>query len=91
MISTAGIMEPGITPNEPNRLDVFSPASAPSNTRWSKNSRTSIGNGIRQNLSNQLPEFNAWFFGTVQFVFAGKDSEGLQYGTIGPAEKYFRK
>ena len=48
-----------------------------------KNSRVSIGNGIRQNLSNQQPEFNAWFFSTVQFIFAGNDSEGLRYGTIG--------
>ncbi len=56
-----------------------------------KNSRTSIGNGIRQNLSNQSPEFNAWFFSTVQFVFAGNDSEGLQYGTVGTPEKYFLK
>ena len=45
-----------------------------------KNSRVSIGHGIRQNLSNQQPEFNAWFFSTVQFVFAGNDSEGLKYG-----------
>ena len=56
-----------------------------------KNSRVSIGDGIRQNLSNQQPEFNAWFFSTVQFVFAGNDSEGLQYGTIGTPEKYFLK
>ena len=56
-----------------------------------KNSRVSIGDGIRQNLSNQLPEFNAWFFSTVQFVFAGNDSEGLQYGTIGTPEQYFLK
>lgn len=54
-----------------------------------KNSRVSIGDGIRQNLSNQKPEFNAWFFSTVQFVFAGNDAEGLQYGTIGTGEKYF--
>ncbi len=54
-----------------------------------KNSRVSIGDGIRQNLSNQLPEFNAWFFSTVQFVFAGNDSEGLQYGSIGTPEQYF--
>ena len=56
-----------------------------------KNSRVSIGDGIRQNLSNQQPEFNAWFFSTVQFVFAGNDSEGLKYGTIGTPEKYFLK
>ncbi|AHX12006.1 restriction endonuclease subunit R [Dyella jiangningensis] len=54
-----------------------------------KSSRVSIGDGIRQNLSNQLPEFNAWFFSTVQFVFAGNDAEGLQYGTIGTEAKYF--
>ena len=56
-----------------------------------KNSRTSIANGIRQNLSNQSPEFNAWFFSTVQFVFSGNYSEGLRYGTIGTPEKYFLK
>jgi len=56
-----------------------------------KNSRVSLGDGIRQNLSNQQPEFNEWFFSTVQFVFAGNDSEGLQYGTIGTPEKYFLK
>lgn len=56
-----------------------------------KNSRVSIGDGIRQNLSNQRSEFNAWFFSTVQFVFAGNDSEGLQYGTIGTPAKYFLK
>jgi type I restriction enzyme R subunit len=54
-----------------------------------KNSRVSIGDGIRQNLSNQQPEFNAWFFTTVQFIFAGNDSEGLQYGAIGTPEKFF--
>jgi type I restriction enzyme R subunit len=56
-----------------------------------KNSRVSIGDGIRQLLSNQLPEFNEWFFSTVQIVFAGNDSEGLQYGAIGTQEKYFLK
>ncbi len=54
-----------------------------------KNSRVSIGDGIRQSISNQQPEFNAPFFSTIQFVFAGNDSEGLRYGTIGTEEKYF--
>ena len=54
-----------------------------------KNSRVSIGDGIRQNLSNQLPEFNAWFFSTVQLVLAGNDSEGLRYGAIGTPEKFY--
>jgi Type I restriction enzyme R protein N terminus (HSDR_N)/SWI2/SNF2 ATPase len=56
-----------------------------------KNSRVSIGDGIRQTLSNQQAEFNAWFFSSVQFIFAGNDSEGLQYGTTGTQEKYFLK
>lgn len=56
-----------------------------------KNSRISIGDGIRQCLSNQTPMFHEWFFSTVQFIFAGNDSEGLQYGAIGTAEKYFLK
>jgi type I restriction enzyme, R subunit len=56
-----------------------------------KNSRMSIGDGIRQLLSNQQPDFNQWFFSTVQIVFAGNDSEGLQYGAISTPEKYFLK
>jgi type I restriction enzyme R subunit len=54
-----------------------------------KNSRVTIGDGIRQCLSNQTPMFHAWFFSTVQFIFAGNDSEGLQYGAVGTPEKYF--
>ena len=56
-----------------------------------KNSYVSIGDGIRQLLSNQQREFNEWFFTTVQILFAGNDSEGLRFGTIRTAEKYFLK
>ncbi len=56
-----------------------------------ENSRVSIGDGIRQLISNQQPEFNTWFFSTVQIVFVGNDSEGLQFGTIKTEEKYFLK
>ena len=56
-----------------------------------KNSRVSIGDGIRQCLSNQKREFNEWFFTTNQIVFAGNDSEGLRYGAILTPEKYFLK
>lgn len=56
-----------------------------------KNSRASIGDGIRQLLSNQQKEFNEGFFSTVQIVFAGSDSEGLRYGAIQTEEKYFLK
>src|SRR6516225_6337039 len=41
-----------------------------------KNSYVSIGNGVRQLLSNQQKEFNEGFFTTVQIVFAGNESEG---------------
>ena len=54
-----------------------------------KRSSVSLSDGIRQNLSNQQPEFNQWFFSTVQFVFAGNDSEGLKYGAIDTPEKYY--
>ena len=35
--------------------------------------------------------FNKEFFSTVQLVFAGNDSQGLRYGTIGMPEQYFLK
>jgi type I restriction enzyme R subunit len=54
-----------------------------------KRSTISLSEGIRQNLTNQQPEFIQWFFSTIQFVFAGNDSEGLRYGSIGTPEKYF--
>lgn len=54
-----------------------------------KRSTVSIGDGIRQSIVNQRPEFIGPFFSTVQFVFAGNDTEGLRYGTIGTPEKYF--
>jgi type I restriction enzyme, R subunit len=56
-----------------------------------KNSRVSIGDGIRQSITNQQPEFIEAFFSTIQLVFAGNDSEGLSYGSIGTPEKYFLK
>ncbi|WP_324725966.1 HsdR family type I site-specific deoxyribonuclease [Actomonas aquatica] len=54
-----------------------------------KSSVADIGEGMRQLISNQTIAFNAWFFTTVQLVFAGNDSEGLRYGTVGTEEKYF--
>lgn len=56
-----------------------------------KRSTVSVGDGIRQNITNQQKEFIQSFFSTVQFVFAGNDSEGLRYGSIGTPEKYFLK
>ncbi|MDU5442582.1 MAG: HsdR family type I site-specific deoxyribonuclease [Finegoldia magna] len=54
-----------------------------------KRSSVSIGEGIRQNLHNQKQENIARFFNTVQFVFAGNESEGLKYGTICTPEKFY--
>jgi type I restriction enzyme R subunit len=54
-----------------------------------KNGRKDIGEGIRQCITNQTKEFIEPFFGTVQFVFAGNDTEGLRYGTINTTEKYY--
>jgi len=56
-----------------------------------KRSTVSIGNGIRQSIVNQRKEFIQDFFSTVQFIFAGNDTEGLKYGTIGTPEKYYLK
>jgi type I restriction enzyme, R subunit len=54
-----------------------------------KRSTVSISEGIRQNLTNQQPEFIQSFFSTIQLVMAGNDTEGLSYGTIGTPEKFF--
>ena len=54
-----------------------------------KRSTVTINDGIRQSIVNQQPEFIQPFFSTIQFIFAGNDTEGLKYGTIGTPEKYF--
>jgi len=54
-----------------------------------KRSTVSLGDGIRQNLVNQQPEFIQSFFSTIQLVMAGNDTEGLRYGSIGTPEKFF--
>ena len=54
-----------------------------------KRSTVSVGEGIRQNLSNQEPHFIRPFFTTVQLVMAGNDSQGLRYGVIGTPEKHW--
>ncbi|MDB4432020.1 type I restriction endonuclease subunit R [Akkermansiaceae bacterium] len=54
-----------------------------------KRSSVDVIDGIRQLITNQEEIFNKPFFSTVQFVFAGNDSQGLRYGTTGTPEKYF--
>ena len=56
-----------------------------------KRSTVSVGEGIRQNLGNQKPEFIEPFFTTLQLVMAGNDTEGLRYGTIETTEKHYLK
>ena len=51
----------------------------------------SVAEGIRQNITNQHPNFIPHFFTTIQFVLAGNETEGLRYGTIYTPEKYFLK
>lgn len=56
-----------------------------------KRSIVSIGDGIRQCIVNQQKEFIGQFFSTIQYIFAGNDTEGLRYGTIGTPEKFYLK
>ncbi|NUQ24839.1 MAG: HsdR family type I site-specific deoxyribonuclease [Saprospiraceae bacterium] len=54
-----------------------------------KRSTVSISDGIRQNITNQQKEFIESFFTTIQWVFAGNDTQGLRYGAINTPEKYY--
>ena len=54
-----------------------------------KRSTVSLGEGIRQNLTNQRPDTIERFFTTMQLVMAGNDTAGLRYGTILTPEKYY--
>lgn len=56
-----------------------------------KRSTVTINDGIRQNITNQQDQFIKPFFATVQYLFAGNDTEGLRYGTIKTSEKYYLK
>jgi type I restriction enzyme R subunit len=54
-----------------------------------KRSSIEVGDGIRQLITNQEEIFNQGFFTTVQFVFAGNDSQGLHYGTATTKAEFF--
>ncbi|MBF0233819.1 MAG: type I restriction endonuclease subunit R [Desulfamplus sp.] len=54
-----------------------------------KRSSVEVADGVRQLITNQEEIFNQAFFTTVQFVFAGSDSQGLRYGTTETPEKFF--
>ena len=54
-----------------------------------KRSMVNVSEGIRQNLDNQSTAFIRQFFSTIQFVFAGNDTQGLRYGAIETPERFF--
>src|SRR5699024_1554649 len=54
-----------------------------------KRASVEIGDGIRQLISNQDKIFNQDFFSGVQLTFAGNDSQGLYYGTVGTSEQFY--
>lgn len=54
-----------------------------------KRGSVEVADGIRQLITNQEPIFNEKFFSTVQFLYAGNDSQGLRYGTIGTPEEFY--
>ncbi len=54
-----------------------------------KRTIVSIGDGIRQLISNQRDEFIPHFFTTQQLLIAANESQGLRYGTTGTPEKYY--
>lgn len=53
-----------------------------------KRGSVEVGDGISQLITNQKEMFNRTFFGTVQFVFAGNDLQGLRYSTTGTPERF---
>lgn len=54
-----------------------------------KRGTTDIAESVSQSISNQKALFNEWFYATVQFLFAGNNTQGLKYGTIETPAKYF--
>ena len=56
-----------------------------------KKSCISVGNGIRQLLTNQKRENILNFFSTAQLLFAGNEAEGLHYGTVNTLQKFYLK
>ena len=54
-----------------------------------KRSTVSVTEGIRQHLDSQKKAFIRPFYATVQLVMAGNETEGLRYGVIETAEKYW--
>lgn len=54
-----------------------------------KSSTVSVSKGIRQNIDNQKDNFIKHFFSTMGLIMAGNDNQGIAYGVIDTAEKYY--
>lgn len=54
-----------------------------------KRSSVEVADGMRQLITNQEEIFHKGFFGTVQLLLAGSDSQGLRYGTTGTPEQFY--
>jgi type I restriction enzyme R subunit len=54
-----------------------------------KRGTVDIAESIRQNISNWRETFNELFYTSIQFIFAGNNTQGLRYGTIETEEKYY--
>ena len=54
-----------------------------------KKASVTVMNGICQNINNQGAMFIKRFFTTMQLVCAGNSSEGLRYGTVETAAKFY--
>jgi len=54
-----------------------------------KRSCVSVGEGIRQMLTNQKKENIAGFFSTQQLLMSGNEGQGLRYGVVGTEEKFY--
>lgn len=54
-----------------------------------KRASVPISEAIQQLRTNQEEIFNGHFFTTAQLVFAGNDSQGLWYGTVGTPQEFF--
>lgn len=54
-----------------------------------KRSCVSVGEGIRQLITNQQKENIQSFFNPIQLLMAGNEAEGLRYGVIDTQEKFY--
>jgi type I restriction enzyme R subunit len=54
-----------------------------------KRGTVDIAESVRQCISNWRETFNEQFYTSIQYIFAGNNTQGLRYGTIETGEKYY--